>query len=182
MGAGVVFPVFALAPLMVAALCFYIAFECGIPYGFVSAATALLTSFFLFSGAVINITFLFAAFIAVPYAFMAVFLKRLDYSKLKKAVLRAVSAAALFNGLFAVIVWVFTNLWAEFLFGADLTVIFDRLGGAAAGYIILAAAGTIFIVVYDYMFLLAVRLINQRIRFLPPPKKAEEETKEPFEI
>ena|GEM_PF-1953857 len=180
MAVSVFFPVVALAPLMVSALCLYIAFECGIFYGFAAAAVSLLTSFLWFGGVALNISFLFAAFVAVPYALTAVFIKKLDYSKPKKGLLRAGIIAVFFNIAFAVIVWVFTALWSEFLFGADLGVVFDRAGGAAAGYIVLAVLGTVFMIAYDYAFLLVVKMLNQRLRFLSSPKKNTDDA-EPYD-
>ena len=169
-----------LIPVLIVALCFFIAFQCSIVHGFLAVAATLTLAFFIAGGSVLTPTFIFASILASPYAIIAHFIKRLDYSKKKPALIRASIAIVFFNIMFALIVFIISQFLGEFLFNADLNFIFNRLGGIVWGYLILAVLGTALMIFYDITFILAARVLNKHLRFWVErvDKKEEENTEE----
>jgi len=166
-------PIFLISTL-IAALCFFIAFQCGIPHGLMSIAATLIVTFFITGGlVVVSTSFIFAAMLAAPYSILAHFIKRLDYSKRKSALIRSGIIIIFFNIIFAVIVFALGQFIAEFLFGIDLEQVLELLWGIATGYIILAVLGTILMIFYDYTVILAARILNKHLRFWQEQKSVD---------
>jgi len=139
-------------------------------------AVTLTLSFFITGGLVIVATsFIFAAFLAAPYSILAHFIKKLDYTKKKSALMRAGIVAVFFNAVFAIIVFVMGRFIGEFLFGIELDRMMNILGGVATGYIILAVLGTVIMIFYDFSFIFAAKVLNKHLRFWK--EKNDEEDK-----
>lgn len=145
--------------LLVAAVCFFIAFCGGFVYGLLAIAASLLIAFF---AAGINTTFIFTALIFAPYSIFAFALKKLLYNSPKNIALRAALTAVLFNAAFALTVFVFGKYITDYSLGA----VFGAFGGGATAYIIVALIGTVIAVVYDYAFTAAAYILNKRLHFI----------------
>ncbi|MCL2556651.1 MAG: hypothetical protein FWE03_06545 [Firmicutes bacterium] len=158
-----------LIPILLAALCFYIAFECSIIHGFLSIAATLTLTFFIAGGLIA--VFIFAAFLAAPYSILAFSIKKITYSAKKTILIRLGIIIVFFNIMFALIVFAMQSFMGDFLFGISLEHIFNLLDGIIIGYIVLAILGTLLMIFYDISFIVIIKTLNKHLRFLNDQKK-----------
>ena len=110
-----------IVPLILYSAALYISLSLAGAWGILCAAVALTIAFFVSGG--FSDTFVLAAVLFTPYAFLAFLLRQLTYSGIKKAIARAAIMLAFFLlEAYAVL------LLAEFLSGVDFTLIVNNIG------------------------------------------------------
>lgn len=141
-------------PLLVATLCFIVAFsKSGLVYGLLSVAATLLCAFFMGG---INTTFLFTAVLFAPYSLLCFFLNKLDYGKKRNLFVRGAAAALFVNAAAALLLFVLSRYILDY----DLTALKDKIGG----YWVLVLILTLFTVVIDYVFRIGTDYMLKRLK------------------
>ena len=148
-----------IAPLVVISLCYNLAFEkCGVPYG-VMGILASVGVGFLVCAANVEIL-LIVTVVFVPYSLLSLLMRKLDYSTMKKAIVRIVIVTA-FGALEVLFVYLLGALVAGYI---DLSGIIGKIGGEfALGYVIITLISIIIFVCVDLLFMRLVKQIAKSL-------------------
>ncbi len=148
------------APLVMISLSFNIVTEkCGLGYGIMCMLASVGLGFVICIGAIGVMLIVVVVF--VPYSLLCVFLRKLDYSSVKKALLRMPIIAA-FAALETFFVWLLGSVVVGYV---DITGIIQRIGGAfAAGYIVVTLIAVLIFEAIDWMFVTFGKAIVKKLK------------------
>jgi len=151
-------PFFTFFPLMIAAFCFFLAFEkAGIVYGFISIIVSVLISAFIWP---LSLTFFLTVFIFAPYSFAAFLLRKFHYTKMKLMLIRF-GIMTIFANIVFLLTYLITITFAIAVIGdggINLENIFNL------HYALLAVIFTVLFLLFDILFVQANLQISKRIK------------------
>lgn len=137
------------APLVMISLCYNVVIDrCGFGYGIMTMLVSVGLGF-LCCAANVGVL-LIVAVVFVPYSFVCVPLKKLDYSGLKKALVR-IAVITVFAALEVLFVFLLGNLVTDYI---DIAGMIESIGNFAAGYIVVTIVAVILFVCVDVLFVM----------------------------
>lgn len=148
------------APLVMISLCFNIVAEkCGIGYGVLCMAVSVGLGFVICIGAIAVMLIVVVVF--VPYSLVCVLLRKLDYSSLKKTLIRIGVVTA-----FAALETFFVYLLGSLIVGyVDFMAIIDKFGGVfAVGYLLITLIVIALFVAIDWMYVTVGKVIIKHLK------------------
>lgn len=148
------------APLVMISLCYNIVTEkCGLVYGIMTILASIGLGLLC---CMANIgVMLVVVVVFVPYSLLCLPLKKLDYTSVKKALIR-IAVIAVFAALCVLWVFLLGSLVAGFI---DLNELMSNIGGSfAVGYIVVTLIAVILFVCVDLLFINLGKQIVKKLK------------------